>query len=332
MEENRSLPEIEIKHLNKSFSDVTILNDVSLTIEKGDIYGILGLSGAGKSTLVRCINGLETFDEGEIYFRGNLLCSKDKRIDRKDRQKIAMIFQNFNLLEQRTVLQNVELGLEIAGIKPRMRRKEIALEALEKVSLLENINKYPSQLSGGQKQRVAIARALALNPEVLLSDEATSALDPETTLSILDLLKELNEKYGLTIIMISHQMWAIEKICNKVAIIDKSKIIEQGELGDIFLNPKADISKKLIYSEHVNTKLDDKKLIRLLFNGNVDEPLIANIVQDCSILVSVVYADTKSVEDKVYGQLIIKRPLDEIEANKLFKYLTLHNVNYEEVE
>lgn len=323
------MEEIEIRHLSKSFDNHLVLDDISLKVEKGDIYGILGLSGAGKSTLVRCINGLETFDKGEIYYRGELLCSKDKEIDRKKRMKIGMIFQSFNLLNQRDVIGNVELALEISKNKTERRKK--ALSALVRVGLEDKLHSYPSELSGGQCQRVAIARALVLNPDVLLSDEATSALDPETTNSILNLLKSLNKELGLTIIMISHQMGAIESICSKVAIIDKARIVEQGELSDVFLNPKTDIAKDLIYSGHVKTMLDQHKMIRLLFNGNLDEPIIANIVQDCSILVSIVYADTKVIDGKMFGQVVIKLPASEKEVSKLEKYLTLHKVAYEEI-
>lgn len=321
------MSEIEIRNLSKSFGERKVLDNVSLKVEKGDIYGVLGLSGAGKSTLVRCINGLETFDEGEIYFRDELLCSPTKRVERLKKRKIGMIFQSFNLLQQRTVLGNVELALEIAGVKDK---KTKALECIEKVGLSEHINKYPSQLSGGQCQRVAIARALALEPEVLLSDEATSALDPETTNSILDLFKKLNKELGLTIIMISHQMNAIERICNKVAIIDKAVIVEKGDLGDVFLNPQAEVAKQLIYSDHLHTKLNDQRLIRIIFDGNSDEPILANIIQECGILVSVVFADTKSIEGKVYGQMLIKCPIKNRELTKLRKYLTLHNVKYRE--
>lgn len=361
------MSQLEIRNLSKSFDNHTVLDNISLNIEKGDIYGVLGLSGAGKSTLVRCINGLETFNQGEILYNGEVLCSSTKKISRESRRKIAMIFQSFNLLQQRDVLKNVELPLELDNkpikdrealyleewqakakqltdkkeqkalekeYKEKIRniKRDIALEAIRKVGLSEKIHHYPSQLSGGQCQRVAIARALVLNPEVILSDEATSALDPETTNSILDLLKELNQTMGLTIIMISHQMNAIEHICNKVAIIDKAKIIETGSLSDVFLAPKAEISKKLIYANHVNTKLSSHRLVRILFDGNIDEPLISNIVQDCQITVSIVYADTKVSEGKVFGQTIIKRPSHKEDSTKLFKYLSLKGVKYEEVE
>jgi len=322
------MAEIEIKHLSKSFNDHRVLDDVSLSVNKGDIYGILGLSGAGKSTLVRCINGLETFDEGEIYFKDELLANRTLKVTNEKRRKLTMIFQSFNLLEQRDVLGNVLFALEINKAKDKEKK---ALDALSRVGLIEKLHNYPSELSGGEKQRVAIARALVLEPDVLLSDEATSSLDPDTTNSIFNLLHELNKEYGLTIIMISHQINVIESICNKVAILDKAKIVENGDMSDVFLNPKTRIAKDLIYSNHVKTMLDDKKMIRFLFNGNLDEPLIANIVEECNILVSIVYADTKVINGKVYGQVVIKLPLEKKDITVLEKYLKLHAINFEEV-
>ena len=326
------MPEIEIRQLKKSFAGKTVLDGINLSVERGDVFGVLGLSGAGKSTLVRCINGLEIPDEGEIWFDGKLICGASKRIEPQTRRKIAMIFQQFNLLEQRTVLQNVELALELSKEKDKNLRRQKALECLRRVGLEDKAKSYPSSLSGGQKQRVAIARSLALEPRVLLSDEATSALDPETTQSILSLLKELNKELGLTIIMISHQLGVIESICNKVAILDHAKLVECGEMSDVFLSPKTDIARSLIYADQVHTELNEHHFIRLLFDGNADEPLIANIVQQCSILVSVVYASTKVIDGKVYGQTVIKRPKNIAEREKLFKYLRLHQVAYEEVK
>lgn len=321
---------LEIRHLNKNYGDKVILNDVSLKIEKGDIYGILGLSGAGKSTLVRCINSLENFSGGEIYYENELLCSKTQEISKEKRKKIGMIFQSFNLLEQSTVLENVKLGLKFNHVK-RKEREKIALEALKKVGLEKEKDKYPSQLSGGQCQRVAIARVLALKPSILLSDEATSALDPETTSSILSLLKTLNKDYGLTIIMISHQMNVIEKICNKVAILDNAKIVEEGNISDVFLNPKTTIAKKLIYSNEMHSSFNKNKLLRITFDGNVDEPIISSIVLDCKLLVSIEYASTKVVDGKVFGQTIIEVLGDDIDFEKLKKYLSFKKINFEEV-
>lgn len=325
------MAEISIRHITKSYYGKKVLNDVSLEVEKGDIYGVLGLSGAGKSTLVRCINGLESFEDGEIYFKDKLLCSKDVKISRNDQRNIQMIFQHFNLLEQRTVLGNVELALEIAHRGNKKERKAKALNALERVGLLDKQSMYPSKLSGGQKQRVAIARALVLEPEVILSDESTSALDPETTVQILDLLKELNKELGLTIIMISHQMNVIEQICNKVAIIDKAKIVENGYMSDVFLNPQTDIARGLLFSNHVNTKLSKDRIIRMIFEGNADEPILADLIQQCQILVSVVYADSKVIDSKVYGQLAIKMPENDNDRIKVEKYLNLKNIRFEEI-
>ncbi len=360
---------IKIKNLKKKFGDFLVLDNVSLDVDKGDIYGVLGLSGAGKSTLIRCINGLEVPDEGEILFQDEVIYGKNRTISKLERQKIAMIFQHFNLLDQINVLKNVDIALSIANKKReydkekvkaiKLKYKELikisskeekrvlkdkckeevnriiykeAFEALEKVDLADKWDAYPSMLSGGQKQRVAIARALINNPLVLLSDEATSALDPETTNSILNLLKKLNKEYGLTIILISHQMNVIQEICNKVAIIDKAQIVEQGLLSEIFLNPKTHVARKLIYSSKINTKLSEDKCIRLLFSGNTDEPLIANIVQDCNILVSIVYANTWIVEGKIYGQLIVRLPLYKEDINILKNYLDKKNYEYEEVD
>ena len=325
------MSQIKISHLSKSFGDNLVLDDISLEVNKGDIYGILGLSGAGKSTLIRCINGLESYDKGEIYLNDELLSSPTKEIKKEKKKKIAMIFQSFNLLQQITVLKNVEFALEINKVYDKETRRLKALEALKKVGLEDKKDAYPSQLSGGQQQRVAIARALVLEPEILLSDEATSALDPETTSSILELLKKLNKELGLTIIMISHQIEVIEQICNKVAIIANTKIIEQGELSEVFLNPKTKIARSIIYSNQIQTLYDENKMLRILFNGNLDEPLIANIITSCNILVSIVYADSKVIDGKVYGQVLIKLPKEEKDVSKLLKYLELHGINYEEV-
>lgn len=325
------MAELVISHLSKSFGEKKVLDDVSLEIEKGDIFGVLGISGAGKSTLVRCINGLETFDSGEIWYQGKLLSSPDVRIARSDRMRIAMIFQSFNLLQQSNVLKNVMLALEIKGY-PKQEMKQKALDCLSRVGLADYASAYPSQLSGGQQQRVAIARSLALDPEVLLCDEATSALDPETTMEILELLSSLNKEYGITIVMISHQINAIESICNKVAVIDKAKIVEQGETYEVFLAPKSEATKRIIYTNRVHTKLSDQKLVRISFDGNVDEPLISEIVSTCGILVSLVHADTRVQEGKAYGVTIIQKPSDEKDARKLYRFLELKGVKYEEVD
>ncbi len=224
----------------------------------------------------------------------------------------------------------MKLGL-IVNHYPKKEIEPIALDALKRVGLADKLRSYPSELSGGQKQRVAIARVLALKPQILLSDEATSALDNENTNSILSLLKSLNEEYGLSIILISHQLNVIESVCNKVAILDHAKIVEKGNIEDVFLSPKSEVTKKLVYSSSLNTAYDESKMIRILFDGNTDEPLLSDIVMKCSLSLSVVYASTKLMNDKIYGQMIIKCPKDKKAVEKLEKYLAFKNISYEEV-
>lgn len=233
---------IEFKNVSKKYGDVEVLKDISLKIEKGDIFGIVGLSGAGKSTLIRTINRLEDIDSGELTVDGKVvkdLCVKDLR---KFRKEISMVFQNFNLLESRTVYENVKLPLELVGNvdKPKIER------VLELVELYDKKDEYIKKLSGGQKQRVAIARALITNPKIILSDEATSALDPLTANNILELLQRINKKFGITIVVITHQMEVIKKICNKIAVIKEGHIIEKGQTDVIFTNPENEFTKKLI--------------------------------------------------------------------------------------
>ena len=331
---------LDIEGFSKSFKvkgkELCVLNNVNLSINKGDIFGVIGLSGEGKSTLVRCINGLEKSSEGSIIYddHGNKIVlnqlSETEMV--KYREKIAMIFQNFNLFKQRTVLDNVLFPMRLGKntvSKQEMRDK--ALDLINLVGLSEKINSYPSQLSGGQQQRVAIARALASDPEILLCDECTSALDPTTANQILDLLKSLKESRGLTVVIIAHQMSVIERICNRVAIIANHEIVEQGDVSTVFLNPRTKESRELIYSGHINTKLHESNLLRILFEGDPDIPLITNIVQDCNILVSVVYANSWVSEKRVYGQLIIKLPYYDEDIQKLKKYLDFKKVKYEEV-
>lgn len=323
---------IKIENLTKIYNsggnEVVALQNINLEIEKGDVFGIIGLSGAGKSTLVRCINLLERPTSGNVFIDGeDLTAVSDKRL-REIRRKVSMIFQQFNLLQQRNVLKNVELGGEICD---DTNRTEKAIRLLNLVGLGDKLNAYPAQLSGGQQQRVAIARALMTDPEILLCDEATSALDPETTTSILDLLKELNQKLGLTIVVISHQMSVIEYVCNKVAIIDNAQISTCGTLQEVFLSPQNAIAKKLIYAGRVNTGIKGEKLIKLMFDGTIDEPVVSNIIRDCNIPVSIFYAETKIIGDKTYGQIMFRLPNYQQDFEKLCTYLKQHNVPYEEV-
>lgn len=324
---------IEIKNLCKTFDskngEFTVLKNINLKICDGDAFGIIGLSGAGKSTLVRCINLLERPTSGNVVIDGEDLTTASKEELRKMRRKVSMIFQQFNLLQQRTVLKNVELAGELSGNENRRKK---AIELLKTVGLEDKLSSYPAELSGGQQQRVAIARALMTDPKILLCDEATSALDPETTKSILALLKELNKKLGLTVVIISHQMSVIEAICNKVAIIDHSEIVTQGNLQDVFLSPKVPIAKKLIYSGKVSMNLKGEKLIKLIFEGTTDEPLISRIIQECKISLSIIYAETKEIDGKVYGQTLFRLPYYEKDIKNLCDFLNEKGCKYEEVD
>lgn len=242
---------IEIKHLTKTFASaghpVEALKDVSLSIEDGDIFGIIGMSGAGKSTLVRCINMLERPSAGTIEIDGCDLSRLSESELRKKRQEITMIFQNFNLLMQRNCLKNVCFPLELAGVK-RAEAREKSMELLRLVGLQDKALAYPAQLSGGQQQRVAIARAMATTPRVLLCDEATSALDPATTLSILDLIQDINQRLGIPVVIITHQMSVVQRICRHVAILEHGRVAEQGTVSDVFTNPQSQAAKQLVFS------------------------------------------------------------------------------------
>ena len=312
---------IEIEHLSKTFGagevQVTALNDVSLSIGQGEIFGIIGLSGAGKSTLVRCINVLERPEQGRILFHGkDLLALKEKQL-RKQRRRISMIFQGFNLLDQRTALDNICFPLELVGT-PRKEAKQRALELLETVGLPDKANAYPVQLSGGQKQRIAIARALASDPEVLLCDEATSALDPKTTKSILALLQQINKEQGITVIIITHDMSVIEQICHRVAILDSGKVAEIGPVEDVFHNPKSKAGRRLVSPNRGLPEADwDCPVARVAFNGTMtEEPVIATLAMEKHIAVSILGADTRNVDGKTFGTMLISLP-QQIEKRRI---------------
>jgi D-methionine transport system ATP-binding protein len=330
---------IKIRDLEKTyytkFGNTHALKDINLDIYKGEIFGIIGLSGAGKSTLVRCINFLEVPTKGQVIFDGLYLSKLSDKELRKARTSMGMIFQQFNLLSQRNALDNVCFPLEIAGI-PRAKAKERALELLELVGIADKAKSYPSQLSGGQQQRVAIARALANNPKILLCDEATSALDPNTTTAILDLLRDINEKLGITIIIITHQMSVIERLCQRVAIIDKSYIAELGSVTDVFTNPRSEIAKELILSHGIKdisfTKEEGRRL-RIVFDGHsAYEPIISNIVLEAKAPVNILYADTRNIDGKAFGEMVIQLPEDALLASNIISYLKQININFMEVE
>lgn len=327
---------IEIKKLNKSFAtekgEVTALSDVSLEIEKKDIYGIIGLSGAGKSTLVRCMNLLERPTSGEVIVNGKELNSLSDRQLRAERRKIGMIFQHFNLLMQRSVIDNVAFPLEIAGKKKREARKK-ALEYLEAVGLSEKANAYPAQLSGGQKQRVAIARVLASKPEILLCDEATSALDPQTTKSILALLKEINEKYGITIVVITHEMSVIQEICRHVAVLEHGKLVESGTTEELFRAPKTAEAKRLVFSgrEHI-LEMTSERVVRVSFHGvSAYEPTLGNIVLETKTPINILYANTSTVNGNAEGEMLLQLPEDDEKADRIIRYFREKGLDPEEV-
>ena len=323
------MSEIEIKNLTKIFEikghTVTALSDVSLSIEKGDIFGIIGMSGAGKSTLVRTVNYLEKPTQGSILIDGINLSTLSEKELRIKRREIGMIFQNFNLLEQKNVLDNICFPLEIAGTKRKEARAR-AKELLKTVNLEDKEKAFPSQLSGGQKQRVAIARALATNPSILLCDEATSALDPQTTDSILKLLKEINETLGITIVIITHQMSVVTQVCKHVAIIDNGKLAEEGEVDKIFESPSSDAAKELITGSEINytplKSLDTKRKIRIVFKENsAYEPVISNMILKFKTPVNILKADTRNVGGRARGEMILALPEDEAVSEEIILYL-----------
>ena len=326
---------IELRHLSKVYTAgsnrVEAIKDINLKIEDGDIFGIIGLSGAGKSTLIRCINFLEQPTEGQVIFNGVDLASISKKELLKTRQSMSMIFQSFNLLSQRTALDNICYPLEISGIS-RKEAREKAKELLKVVGLEDKAKAYPVQLSGGQKQRVAIARALATNPTVLLCDEATSALDPNTTASILNLLKEINRNLGVTIVVITHEMKVIEQICNKVAVIDHSRIVEEGPVKEVFTAPKSSIAKQLILPKNEGVPSPEGlRCLRLVFDGtSAFEPIISLLSRECDTDVNILGANTKNIEGLSYGQMLIQIPEDKEVEEKIKTYLDLKKVKYKE--
>ena len=339
------MSEILIQNVSKTYStkdgNVQALKNVNLSIEQGDIYGIIGMSGAGKSTLVRCINYLEEPTEGKIFIKGKELGSFSKKELRKQREDIGMIFQHFNLLMQKSVLENICFPLYIHGKKKTEARKR-AKELLEIVGLSDKAKAYPAQLSGGQKQRVAIARALASNPKILLCDEATSALDPQTTASILDLLKEINQKFGITIVIITHQMSVVREICSHVAIMKSGEVVEDGKVSEIFTHPKSDVARELIIRDlgndientgKVAAKISKGKNVRIVFSENSSfEPVIANMILQFNEPVNILKANTKNVGGVAKGEMILGFQEDSNNVEKMKEYLIERGLEIEEVD
>ncbi len=321
---------IELRNLSKHFTTadgpVDALKHINLKIEKGDIYGIIGMSGAGKSTLVRCINMLEKPTEGSVLMDGKDMGALPEKELRVMRRKITMIFQGFNLLMQRTCLKNIMLPLKLSGGDTKEAEKK-ARELLELVGLPDKANAYPAQLSGGQQQRVAIARALVTEPDVLLCDEATSALDPKTTHAILELIQDINKKLGITVIVITHQMSVVQEVCNRVAILENGEVVEEGLVSEVFANPRARATRNLINPqnpEEENIFPRQGQRIRVIFNGAIasQEPLIAKMAVDCGILASILGASTRSVGEKAYGYILLDIPGTPEDLGRAVAYLS----------
>ena len=317
---------IKVEHISKTFisndNKVEALKDVSFEVKKGDIYGIIGLSGAGKSTLIRCLNLLEKPSGGKVYIDNEdlqLLSEKELRLKRR---KIGMIFQYFNLLMQKNVLENVCFPMEITGIDKKQAKNK-ALEYLKIVGLEDKAYAYPSQLSGGQKQRVAIARVLASEPEILLCDEATSALDPETTKSILDLIKDINQKYGITVVLITHEMAVIQEICNRCAVLESGCLMEENTVEELFRHPKTNAARRLIFNSSNQIKnMSGGKVLRIAFEeSNTSEPVIANLILEFKKPVNILESNISNINGKSRGQMMIQLPDDDELSQKMIKYL-----------
>lgn len=324
---------IELRNLNKTFHTqdgaLTALDDINLTVQDVEIFGIIGLSGAGKSTLVRCMNLLERPTHGEVLVDGQDLMKLSPAGLREVRRNIGMIFQSYNLLEQRTVLRNVLYPLELTHEDRRTARTR-AMQLLELVGLADRASAYPAQLSGGQKQRVAIARALATNPHYLLCDEATSALDPTTTDSILALLQTINRTLGVTVVVITHEMAVVDRICHRVAVIDNSRIVEMGAVDAIFANPRSAIARELILPHvKVAATVRGGAHVRLAFNGeSTYKPLVSALILETGVPVSILFADTRDIGGKTYGQILLELPGEDRLAQRVTAWLDANFPSY----
>lgn len=329
---------IEVRNLCKIFEPkskdaqkVTAADHISFSVEKGDIFGIIGLSGAGKSTLVRCLNLLERPSEGEILIDGRDITKLPAKELRLMRREIGMIFQHFNLLMQRNVLKNVCFPLEIAG-KTKKEAEKRAMELLDIVGLTDKAHAYPAQLSGGQKQRVAIARVLASDPKILLCDEATSALDPQTTKSILGLLKEINQKIGLTIVLITHEMAVVQEICRRVLVLEQGKLMEQGTVEELFRAPKTEATKRLLVNQGALIhRMTTGRTVRLSFSeSSAFEPIIGNAILTFRTPLNILFADMTNLDGKAKGQMIVQLPEDPAVAEEMCEFFRSKNIGVEE--
>ena len=330
---------IELQHLTKRFAStsggtVVALKDINLTIRDGDIYGIIGMSGAGKSTLVRCINMLERPDEGSVLVNGKAMQQLSAAELRAARREITMIFQQFNLLMQRTCLDNILFPMELTKT-PKAQAEARARQLLELVGLPDKAEAYPAQLSGGHTQRIAIARALATDPKVLLCDEATSALDPNTTQAILQLIQKINRELGITVVVITHQMSVVEQICNRVAILDEGTVVEEGEVQAIFSHPNSAAARRLVYPAGAPKAeaLPGHRLVRVAFNGTqtTDKPLVASLAIECGALVSILAADTRIVNGQTLGSMLLALPEGDAAARAMAYIQNYPGITCEEV-
>lgn len=338
---------IDIKNVNKIFKTknktVTAVDDVSLNIHKGEIFGIIGYSGAGKSTLIRLLNGLETLSSGDIVIGDDTINKLSKKDLKKKRQKVSMIFQHFNLLWSRTVYENIRLPLEIAGVpKNEMDRK--VSELIRLVGLTGREHNYPSELSGGQKQRVGIARALSNDPEVLLCDEATSALDPQTTDEVLDLLVKIRQELGLTIVMITHEMQVIRKICDRAAVMEDGKVIEVAPIIELFQNPKSSVTKRFVQDELEDEDIDvqiktikesfpNSTVLKLGFVGTkANRPVVSQVIKEYDLDLNVLSGNIKQTNDESYGHLYIATEVDSEKLDEIIDKFESEKVSVEVVK
>ena len=332
---------IEVKHLSKDFgkkNEIKVLRDISETIDKGEKVVIIGPSGSGKSTFLRCLNLLEQPTSGQIFFDGEEITDRRCNINRV-RMKMGMVFQHFNLFPHKTILQNISMVPIKLKLMKNEEAQENALQLLRRVGLPDKADAYPGQLSGGQKQRIAIARALATDPKVLLCDEATSALDPNTTHSILQLIQKINQELGITVVIITHQMSVVEEVCNHVAILDGGRVVEQGDVSEIFSNPRTDAARRLVFPAGAPRSegelLPGRRLVRVAFNGTqtTDKPLVASLAIECGALVSIVAADTRLVHGQTLGSMLLALPEDEAAAQRAIDYIRAYpGLSFEEVE
>ncbi|HHY90574.1 MAG TPA: methionine ABC transporter ATP-binding protein [Clostridiales bacterium] len=325
---------IRISNLSKVYTKgpnkVVALQDINLQINKGDIYGIIGLSGAGKSSLIRCINRIEEPTSGEVWVNGINMTNLNPKQLREARKKIGMIFQSFNLLYSKTVFENIAFPLRLDK-KPEKMIKEKVNSLLELVELTDKVHAYPSQLSGGQKQRVGIARALANDPDVLLCDEATSALDPKTTQQILNLLKTINKNFGLTIVVITHEMEVIKEICNRVAILESGRIIEEGNTIDIFSQPGNDITKHFVdQSQPLPEEFLKGNVLNLSFmNGSAQEPIISKVVKTFNVDVNILSGKIEFIQEKQIGKLTVEINVEPHQLHDIIQFLEDNRVRVE---